>query len=89
MNIHQKRFWATILVLVLGWLLFLLAVYLEPKANADPLRCRDLPGPFGETSHICQMPDGTVTNCIVGPLPVMGPPCSPVYTQLAPGFWNN
>jgi hypothetical protein len=59
-------------------------------AHADPapVQCRDLPGAMGSNSHVCRFPDGSVTNCISGPLPIMGPPCTPVYEQLAPGFWN-
>ena len=59
------------------------------KAHADPapVRCKDLPGTFGN-SHVCQFPDGSVTSCITSALPVVGPPCNPVYTQLAPGFWD-
>ncbi|UQX09653.1 hypothetical protein [Candidatus Mycobacterium methanotrophicum] len=58
-------------------------------AHADPapVRCRDLPGTFG-SSHVCQFPDGSVTSCITSALPVVGPPCNPVYTQLTPGFWD-
>jgi hypothetical protein len=56
-------------------------------AHADPVRCRDLPGTFG-TSHVCQNADGSVTNCISSALPIVGPPCQPVYAALAPGFWD-
>jgi hypothetical protein len=60
-----------------------------PAARGDPapVRCRDLPGTFG-SSHVCQFPDGSVTSCITSALPVVGNPCTPVYTQLAPGFWD-
>jgi hypothetical protein len=67
------------------------AALLTTQATAhadDPVRCKDVPGPFS-TGHICQFPDGSVTNCISSALPVMGPPCVPVYTALTPGFWNS
>jgi hypothetical protein len=40
------------------------------------------------TGHVCQNADGSLTNCLSSPRPVVGPSCSPVYTQLAPDFWN-
>ncbi|MGO9151833.1 hypothetical protein [Mycobacterium sp.] len=60
-----------------------------PAAHADPapVRCKDLPGTFGN-SHVCQYPDGSVISCITSPLPIVGPSCAPVYTQLVPGFWD-
>lgn len=67
-----------------------LAITSNGIAHADPpnpVRCRDLPGTFGN-SHVCQFPNGSVTNCITSFLPVVGNPCTPVYTALAPGFWD-
>jgi hypothetical protein len=60
-----------------------------PAANADPapVRCKDVPSTFG-SSHSCQFPDGSVTNCISSPLPIVGNPCSPVNFALAPNFWD-
>jgi hypothetical protein len=77
---------AAMVVLVLG---FIGEPGTIPAAHAEPAptRCRDLPGTFGN-SHVCQFPDGSVTNCISSALPVVGPPCTPIYTQLTPGFWD-
>lgn len=63
-----------------------------PAAHADPpppnpVRCKDVPaGAFG-INHVCQFPDGSITGCLS--VPLMVPPCSPIYTQPTPGFWNN
>ena len=57
-----------------------------PAAHADPapVRCKDVPGGVG-TQHICQYPDGSITDCWGVGMPMM---CAPVYMQLAPGFWD-
>jgi hypothetical protein len=55
------------------------------------VRCRDLPmGPGGMfIGHVCQWPDGSVTNCPgASPLPTL-PMCSPVYEQLPGNFWDH
>ena len=74
---------AVILTLSAGQLAF------TPAAHADPtpVQCRDIQGTFG-SSHVCRFADGSVTSCLSSFLPVVGPPCNPVYVQLAPGFWD-
>jgi hypothetical protein len=78
------------LALYLALLAVIIAVLVAPAvAHADPLRCKDVPGAFGEVAHVCQLPDGTVQNCAVGPLPTMGPPCREYpASSVPPGFWN-
>jgi hypothetical protein len=75
---------------VVATLLAMLAIGLGmPLAHADPLRCKDVPAVFGEVTHVCQEPDGTITSCAVGPLPVMGPPCKQFpASALRPDFWS-
>lgn len=50
--------------------------YADPPA---PVQCKPTGGSFGQ--NVCRYPDGSVMICgLTG--------CHPMFTQLAPGFWD-
>ena len=76
-------------ILTLLMALIVTSAAMPATAHADPapLRCKDMVGEFGFTQHVCEWPDHSVTYC-KNPPPIFAPPCQTLYTQLAPGFWD-
>jgi hypothetical protein len=69
---------------------FAAAVVIAAPADAD--QCKDVPqpiGPFIATSQVCDHGNGTVTSCVLGSPPALGPPCQDFpASQMPPGFWD-